>query len=105
MIPPWRSASAAGGVDVITAEEDGQERASDETLLARAASAGRVLCTHDTDFLVIAPQWRTANRTFSGIVYAHQRRLTISDLIEDLSLIAALSDLQDVTNEVIFLPI
>ena len=40
----------AWGHDVITARESGLTRASDEELLAKAASAGRLLITRDSDF-------------------------------------------------------
>jgi hypothetical protein len=40
------------GVDVLTAFEDGTDQWEDESLLERITQLGRVLFTHDDDFLV-----------------------------------------------------
>jgi predicted nuclease of predicted toxin-antitoxin system len=39
------------GINVITAQEDGSDGLPDEELLDRASDLGRVLVTHDEDFL------------------------------------------------------
>jgi hypothetical protein len=42
---------------------------------------------------------------FSGVVYAHQRRVAIRDCIEDLELIAKVCEPEDLRNKVYFLPL
>ena len=67
------------GIDVITALEDGRERADDEELLNRASQLDRILYTQDQDYLGIADRRRKEGRSFSGIVYAHQQSLSLVD--------------------------
>lgn len=43
-------------VDVLTAQEDGMRELSDAELLDRSIALGRLLFSHDTDFLAIAHQ-------------------------------------------------
>jgi predicted nuclease of predicted toxin-antitoxin system len=42
-------------VDVLTAQEDGTREMEDAELLDRASALGRVLVTHDDDFLAKRP--------------------------------------------------
>jgi hypothetical protein len=60
------------GIDVLTAQDDGTTRFTDEDLLHRATQHGRLLFTQDEDLLKIAAVWQLQSRMFSGIVYAHQ---------------------------------
>jgi predicted nuclease of predicted toxin-antitoxin system len=104
-----RAAVATGlrqhGVDVLTAYEDGAAQLDDESLLDRAAELGRVFFTHDDDFLAIADSRLATSRPFSGIVYAHQYRLTVRQMIVELELIAKAADLSDLKDRVEFLPL
>jgi hypothetical protein len=43
--------------------------------------------------------------TFSGIVYAHQLRVTIGQIVEDLSLIAMATALEEWRGKIVYLPI
>ena len=67
----------------------------DEPILQRAAELGRVFFTHDDDFLAIADRWLAAKRPFSGIVYVHQYRLTVRQIIVELEMIAKVADPTD----------
>lgn len=104
-----RAAVAAGlrqrDVDVVTAYEDGSARLDDEPLLYRANELQRVFFTHDDDFLAIADYWLMAKRPFLGVIYAHQYRLTVRQLIIELEMIAKAADLDDMQNRVEFLPL
>jgi hypothetical protein len=80
-------------------------RARDETILQRAAELGRIVFTQDDDFLPIADQWRKSGREFAGVIFAHQLRATIGQIIEDLSLIAKVATLQEMRNCVLFIPL
>ena len=75
------------GLDVITAQDDGRSRASDEELLERASDLGRLFFTQDNDVFAIASQWQLDGAPFYGVVYAHQLAAGIGALIRDLELV------------------
>lgn len=93
------------GIDVLTALEDGRSDARDEELLARATQLGRVIVTCDDDFLVLAEDWLDAGKTFAGVVYGHQLRLTIGRTIRDLELVAGASTAEELRDQIVFLPL
>ena len=63
------------GVNVVTAQEDGAGQFKDPILLDRAAAQGRVLVTHDTDFLrEAAPPSRSIDRLRGNHLYRPTRR-------------------------------
>jgi hypothetical protein len=92
-------------VDVLTAFEDGFSRSPDDGVLQRATELGRVLFTHDTDFLAIAHHWQSIGQEFTGVVYAHQEDMPIGKMIDDLELIAKAADPEDLWNRVEYLPL
>ena len=93
------------GVDVITAQEAGASEMPDSDLLDRASSLGRVLFTHDRDFLREATRRQQSNRLFAGIVYAHQIEVKIGQCLNDLEIIAKAAEPSDLVNQVIYLPL
>jgi len=93
------------GVDVLTAWEDGAATFSDPDLLDRASALGRVLFSQDDDLLVEAMRRQAIGLHFSGIVYAHQLRVSIGKCVEDLDLIAANSEREDMRDYVMYLPL
>ncbi len=104
----WRSIENGArrrGVDVVTAAYDGMQRAPDELLLDRAGELGRALFTMDVDFLIEAARRRKNGQPFTGIVYVHQERATVSEVVEDLVLVAEVYTVEELANEVVFLPI
>jgi len=46
-----------------------------------------------------------AGEEFSGVVYAHQLRITIGQMVEDLVLIASVTSLEEWTGRIEYLPI
>ena len=55
-------------------------------LLRRATELGRVLVSQDEDLLREgARRWLSERKDFSGIIYAHQLRITIGQMVEDLN--------------------
>jgi hypothetical protein len=92
------------GVDVMTALEDGTETIDDELLLTRATELGRILFTQDQDFLPIATRWQRDARGFSGLVFAIQERVDIGRTIEYLELIALLKSVDEMRNNVEYVP-
>ncbi len=93
------------GVDVLTAYQDGRDRANDEPLLLRATALGMALFTQDEDLLAIAHRYQAENRCFAGVVYAHQLRVSIGACIADLELVAKASSAEEMANRVEFLPL
>ncbi|MFQ5730928.1 MAG: DUF5615 family PIN-like protein [Planctomycetaceae bacterium] len=93
------------GVDVVTAQEDNAAKFDDPELLDRAAEMGRVLFSQDDDLLKVASRRQAAGEDFSGVIYAHQLRITIGQAVNDLELICECYELEDVTGRVEYLPL
>lgn len=93
------------GVDVLTSQLDRTTELEDPALLDRAAALGRVLFSQDEDLLAEAALRQRTGRTFAGVVYAHQLRVTIGRCIADLELIAQTGTPEDLVNRVEFLPL
>jgi len=92
-------------VDVLTAQTDNATRFEDPTLLDRATELNRILFSRDKDLLRIAAQRQLSNRPFSGLVYAHQLRVSIGGCVEDLELIAKTTNPEEWVGKVTFLPL
>jgi hypothetical protein len=82
-------------INVLTAQEDGAAQMDDDELLKRATELGRILVSQDKDLLREGARLLREGGTFSGIVYAHQLRVTIGQIIEDLVLIAVATSLEE----------
>lgn len=93
------------GVDVITALEDGASEFNDEALFERATALGRALFSQDRDLLEIAHRWLEAGHEFSGLIYAHQLRVSVGQAVGDLELLTQVLDSEDMTNQVVFMPL
>lgn len=93
------------GVAVLTAQTDGADGLADELLLMRATELGCVLVSHDTDLVRISGELQTAEIPFGGVFYCHQQRLTTSELIDQLELIAKATELAEWRNQVNYLPL
>lgn len=93
------------GIDVLTVQEDNRSGAPDPAILERAIELNRVIFTQDDDFLVIANYCQKEGVNFSGVIYAHQQYVTIGECIRDLEIIAKASELEDLINQVQFLPL
>src|SRR6266498_4436890 len=78
-------------VDVVTAQDDGARRFSDQDLLDRATQLGRILVTQDADLLVEGSLRQRTGRSFEGIIYTPQARVSIGNCVADLGLIAKLT--------------
>ena len=61
--------------------------------------------TQDDDFLAIADDWRRVGRRFAGVVYAHQLRATVGQIVADLQLILEASTADEMRDSVLFLPL
>lgn len=92
------------GVDVLTAIEDNSAELTDDALLERAGSLGRVLFTQDIRFKALAEDWQRQERRFAGLIFGHQLGGTIGQFVKDLELIALASDSGEWLNTVEYLP-
>ncbi|HXU35952.1 MAG TPA: DUF5615 family PIN-like protein [Blastocatellia bacterium] len=93
------------GVDVLTAQEDDATQLDDEVLLDRVTALGRVIFTRDVDFLGHARERQVTGVKFSGVVYAHQLRVSIGQCVADLELIVKVYDSEYMENRVEYLPV
>ncbi|MBW3540397.1 MAG: DUF5615 family PIN-like protein [Planctomycetes bacterium] len=93
------------GIDVLRAQDDGQDQARDPDLLDRAVHLGRILVTFDRDFLAEARRRQTAGRIFPGIVYGHQDFVSVGQLVRDLQLMDGCMEPTEFENLVFYLPI
>ncbi len=93
------------GVDVLTAYQDDHHRVPDAQLLDRAQVLGRVLFSQDDDLVAEAVLRQRKGREFLGVIYAHQLRVAIGVVIDDLYLIATAGEPEDLANVLQFLPL
>lgn len=75
-------------VDVLAAQDDETTTLPDDELLARSTELERVLVTRDIRFKALAENWQREGTHFAGLIFSHQLRATIGQLVEDLELIA-----------------
>ena len=87
------------GVDVKTVAEANMRGATDDALLAFAYQEGRVLFTHDADFLHL----HALGTAHAGLVYCHQQKATIGDMIFGLMLIYDLCEATDMVGALEFI--
>jgi hypothetical protein len=92
-------------VDLLTSEQDGTRELSDSALLDRATFLGRVLFTRDADLIAEGVMRQRSGVTFSGLVYAHQLRVSIGQSVADLELIAKTGDPMEWINRLEYLPL
>ena len=92
-------------IDVLTAQEDGSAEFADDVLLKRATELGRVLVSQDEDLLREGARCLSERKDFSGIIYAHQLRITIGQMVEDLELIAGATSQNDWWGRIEYLPL
>jgi len=93
------------GVDVLTAQADHKSTLPDHQLLARASDLGRVMVTSDIRFRALAERWQGQNLTFGGLIFAHPLHITIGQMVLNLELVTQAVSLEEIQNQVIFLPL
>lgn len=92
-------------VDVLRAQQDNHQNTPDHIILDRAMDLQRVVFTQDEDFLAIANRRQQEEVNFSGVIYAHQQKVTFGDCIRDLEIVAKVSEPEDFVNRVQYLPL
>ena len=92
-------------IDVLTAQEDGSAEFADDLLLKWATELGRVLVSQDEDHLREGARWLSKRKEFPGIIYAHQFRITIGQMVEELELIAGATSQDEWWGRIEYLPL
>jgi len=92
------------GIDVLTAQEDDTTTLYDSSLLDRATELQRPLYSQDDDLLSEAHYRINEGIPFAGVIYFHQLHSPIGRCVDDLEIISKASDLEDLLNQVIFIP-
>jgi predicted nuclease of predicted toxin-antitoxin system len=87
------------GIDVTTTADVALTGAADEDHLALAVSRGRVVVTHDDDFLVL----HSRGVQHSGIAYCHQGRRSVREMIRALLLLYECATPEEMKNRLEFL--
>jgi len=93
------------GIQVLTAQEDGREEAIDELLLLRSTELGYVLFTQDIRFRVMAEDWQRQGRAFGGLIFGHPLHASLGRYVQDLELIAKVTESEEWVNQVGWLPL
>lgn len=93
------------GIDVLTVQEDNSHSKSDPELLDRAVFLKRAIFTHDDDLLAEATKRQRTGVFFYGVIYAHHLKVSIGTCVKDIELISKFNDIEEMRNQVIFLPL
>jgi len=87
------------GIDVTTTIEAGLRGADDQAHIAYAWHEGRVIVTHDDDFL----RWHSRGTPHAGIAYCHLKGRSLNQIIEVLTLMHQLLTQEEMIGQVQFL--
>jgi predicted nuclease of predicted toxin-antitoxin system len=97
--PAIASGLRARGLDVTSTVEVGLLGANDREQLAFIRAEGRVMVTHDHDFLALAAQ----GSSHPGICYCRQQSRSVRQIIEILSLLYECLTAEQMRNRIEFL--
>lgn len=92
--------SLGRGVDVLSARTAAALGESDPQHLARSTALGRVLCTHDADFLRLAAQ----GVEHAGIAFAASRMVGIGAWVRAIRRLHQEWDAEALRGRVVFVP-
>ncbi len=87
------------GIDVLTTQEANRCSNPDEEQLHFALTQGRVLFTHDTDFIRLNAE----GRKHAGVVYVKQGELSLGDILRGLVLVYEVLSADDMQSHIEFL--
>lgn len=93
------------GLDVLTAFDDGCHQMSDGSIPGRAGELGRIVFTQDSDFLILAADHDARGIPFTGVIFAKHGAISIRKVIEDLTLICHSLSIEEIRNQLIWLPL
>ena len=87
------------GIDVTTTQEAGLIGTDDSTQLEHARREGRVMVTHDADYL----RWHSRGIEHPGIAYCHKDARSTGQVVETLRLIYELLSSEEMAGRVEYL--
>ena len=91
------------GVEAWSARDAGNLGLTDEQQLQYACREKAAIFTHDDDFLRLAHQWIQQGKEHWGIIFVHERKLTMGECIRRLALYPQVAQAEDMKNRVDFL--
>ncbi|MBN2543810.1 DUF5615 family PIN-like protein [bacterium] len=75
------------GVEITTVQELNKSNEDDESLLEFASANDAVFFTHDDDLVRIATEWGLQGKEYQGIIFVHQQKLSIGEIIRRIKLL------------------
>jgi hypothetical protein len=99
------AALRARGADVLTVAESGRDSFPDDEQLRFATLEGRVVVTHDSDYLTLAADFLARGEQFAGVAYSHPMKYQgdVGGLIYALELIYTAMTPDEMLNHVEYL--
>lgn len=97
----WQSLKQRG-VAAWSALDAGNVGLSDQAQLEYARHKKAVIFTHDADFLRPAHEWAQAGKEHWGIIYVHEKKLSIGECIRRLIRYAPTLEPEDMKNHIEF---
>ena len=91
------------GMDVVAAQERGQQHADDDVLMSQALQERRVMLTSDHDFLRLAASLSAQGQKFAPIYFWPQQGRSIGEMIRRILREASQSDYDTACSQVFFL--
>ena len=91
------------GADAWSARDAGHLGLTDEEQLEYACRERAVLFTQDDDFLRLAHDWDQRGRLHWGIIYVHDRKMTIGECIRRLMPYVQAAQADEMKNRIDFL--
>lgn len=92
-------------LDVLTIQRDDMIGASDEEVLDRAISLGRVLVMMDKDFIIMGAERQRTGKHFPGIIIIKAHRFALARVLEDLVLLSSCDASEELAGTISYLPI
>lgn len=91
-------------LDVLIAVDDGMGSASDVRILDRSTELGRLLVTHDRDFLDLPARRLRDGAPFRSVVMLRRTQAEFGPIIRDLELLAKAGSEADGINLLLYVP-
>ena len=91
------------GVEIQSMHEAGNLGITDEEQLLYAAAQNACSFTHDDDLLTIADHWQKIGKEHFGIIFVHQEKLSVGEIISRIKLIVDILSSEEMKNHIEFL--
>jgi len=91
------------GINVFSARDSGNLGLSDTSQLEYAVLNQAVIFTHDNDFLRLNREWIQEGKEHWGIIYVHQDKFSVGEIIRHLMDYALILEAEEMKNRIEFL--